>query len=144
MDEGWTRYVLEHATLQDGINIQFHYSTVHNADIRSGNLRDKFDVIILPSENNRAIMEGLPKGRFPDEYVGGLGADGVAALKTFVETGGVLICLDQAAEFAIQQFKLPIHNALEGIKSDQFYCPGSVLRISLDTAHSVSKGMPAE
>ncbi|HZS48784.1 MAG TPA: M14 metallopeptidase family protein, partial [Blastocatellia bacterium] len=48
MDEGWTRYVLEHFTLQDGINVKFNYTSVHNNDIRGGNLRDKFDVIILP------------------------------------------------------------------------------------------------
>ena len=36
MDEGWTRWVLE--------QYDFNLTTLHNADIRAGKLRDKYDV----------------------------------------------------------------------------------------------------
>jgi len=50
MDEGWTRWVLE----QHG----FPYTTLHNADVRAGTLRPRFDAIILPDQAPRDILEG--------------------------------------------------------------------------------------
>src|SRR6185503_10381440 len=50
MDEGWTRWVLE--------QYEFSYTTLHNADIKVGKLREKFDAIILPDQQPRDILEG--------------------------------------------------------------------------------------
>src|SRR6185369_15343785 len=39
MDEGWTRWVLEQQ--------KFPFTSLYNADIRGGHLRDRYDAIIL-------------------------------------------------------------------------------------------------
>ncbi|HZM91140.1 MAG TPA: M14 metallopeptidase family protein, partial [Blastocatellia bacterium] len=50
MDEGWTRWVLE--------QYEFPYKTLHNADIKAGRLREKFDAILLPDQQPRDILNG--------------------------------------------------------------------------------------
>ena len=50
MDEGWTRYIFD----QNGIP----YKRLVDADIRKGNLNDRFDVIVLPDNSARAITTG--------------------------------------------------------------------------------------
>lgn len=50
MDEGWTRFIFD----QNGIP----YTRVVDADIRKGNLNDRFDVIVLPDNTARAITTG--------------------------------------------------------------------------------------
>ena len=136
MDEGWTRWVLE--------QFAFDYKNIHDADVRAGNLKDKFDVIILPDQSMQQIIAGNRAGSYPEEYTGGIGDEGVAALKSFVEAGGVLICLDSASELALKKFDLPVKNVLEGIKRDQFYAPGSIFRAVVDTQHPIAYGMPSE
>ena len=46
MDEGWTRWVLE--------QYDFNLTTLHNADVRAGKLRDKYDVDHPPRPEPRA------------------------------------------------------------------------------------------
>ncbi|HKS40172.1 MAG TPA: M14 family metallopeptidase [Blastocatellia bacterium] len=136
MDEGWTRWVLE--------QFAFDYKNINDADVRAGNLKDKFDVILLPDQSMQQIIAGNRAGSYPEEYTGGIGDEGVAALKSFVEAGGVLICLDSASELALKKFDLPVKNALEGTKRDQFYAPGSIFRAVVDTQHPIAYGMPSE
>ena len=80
----------------------------------------------------------------PDEYTGGIGADGVANLKKFVEAGGTLVFLNRASDFAIEQFNLPVKDVTKGLNRKDFYIPGSILRTELDTANPIAKGMPQQ
>ena len=80
----------------------------------------------------------------PEEYTGGLGEQGVKALREFVEQGGTLVCLNRASDFAIEQFKLPVRDVVDGLPRTDFYVPGSILRIELDTNDPITKGMPKE
>ena len=80
----------------------------------------------------------------PPEYTGGLGPEGVRHLRDFVETGGTLVFLNRASNFAIEQFKLPLRNVVAGLPRTDFYVPGSILRIELDTSHPIASGMPKE
>ncbi|HJR06763.1 MAG TPA: M14 family metallopeptidase [Pyrinomonadaceae bacterium] len=134
MDEGWTRWMLE----QNNIS----YSPLEDKEARAGNLRAKFDSILIPDHSPRAIMEGYRKGTMPEELTGGLGAEGVRALNEFVEAGGTLIFLNRASDFAINQLKLPVRDVTEGLKQTEFYVPGSILRTELDTTHLVAAGLP--
>jgi hypothetical protein len=136
MDEGWTRWVLEH--------YGFTSTRLHNADIKAGDLRAKYDAIILPDQNPRAIVDGNTANTTRPEYRGGIGDDGVAALRAFVNEGGTLIALGAAADLAIERFPIPVRNLKAGLTREQHFAPGTILRIQVDPRHPVGYGMPAE
>jgi hypothetical protein len=132
-DEGWTRWLLE--------QYEFRFASINDAEVRAGDLRRRYDAIILPSESAEQLRAGNLAGVVPPEYAGGLADAGIAALKAFVEAGGTLICLDQAGGLAIAELGLPLRDLAHQIGNDDFFCPGSILRIDLDPRHAVSYGM---
>jgi hypothetical protein len=81
------------------------------------------------------------KDGLPPEYSGGLGDDGAAAIEAFVAAGGTLICLDRAGDFAIDLFQLPLRDITHDAGADQFFGPGSILRLDLDPLHPMAYGM---
>jgi len=142
IDEGWTRWVLEFGS--ESRYRAFRYSSLTDSDVRGHTLREKYDTIIIPDQGRAAILNGHRKGTMPEEYTGGLGEQGVKALREFVEAGGTLVCLNRASDFAIEQFKLPVRDVVDGLPRTDFYVPGSILRIELDTNDPIAKGMPKE
>jgi hypothetical protein len=143
MDEGWTRLVLD--------NYKFRYVGLHNEDFRKGKLNEKCDVIILPDMSTEGIVEGktrwggdhyLGSPVVPKAYQGGIGQKGVDALLAFVKEGGTLITFGNTADFAIDKLKIPAVNVLKGVKREEYYAPGSLLRIELDMSHPLAYGMP--
>ena len=133
MDEGWTRFVF------DSFNVP--YSSVQDAEMRQGGLNAKYDALILSSQRALEIIEGNAAGSYPVEYTGGITAAGVSNLKTFIEQGGTLICFDASCELPIKQFSLPVRNVLEGVRSSEFYCPGSVVALDVDNTQSIARGL---
>jgi hypothetical protein len=150
IDEGWTRGVLTQngrVRPSDEVNEAMSatpFSSLQDAEIRAGNLRAKYDTIVIPDQSARAILDGYRKGSMPDELTGGLGREGVRALREFVEAGGTLVTLNEASDFAIEQFDLPVRDVTADLNRTEFYCPGSILRTILDTTHPVAAGMPRE
>jgi hypothetical protein len=139
MDEGWTRWLIEESReFARGV------PSLLDNEARAGNLHAKYDTIIIPDQSPRSILNGHQPGSMPEEYTGGLGAEGVKALREFVEQGGTLLCLNRASDFAIEQLDLPVRNIVAGLKRTEFYVPGSILRIELDTSQSITRGMPKE
>ncbi len=144
MDEGWTRLLLE--------NYEFNFVTLHNKDFKEKKLKQKYDVIIIPDLSGDLIKNGKPGGdaaRFyrpkPPEYDSGLGRLGLENLKNFVEKdGGYLITLGQACNFAIEDLGLRVNNTLKNLSNDNFFCPGSLLRINVDNTHPIGYGMDTE
>jgi hypothetical protein len=136
MDEGWTRYVLD--------NFNVPYSSLPDAEVRRGNLRQRYDVIILPSQRMKDIIEGNQPGSYPKELTGGITETGVENLRRFVEEGGTLICFGASTEMAIKRFNLPLRNVLENLKSSVFYGPGSILGLEVDITHTVARGQPRD
>jgi hypothetical protein len=140
MDEGWTRFLFEK-------QMEVPYTTLHDADVRAGRLRDRFDAIVLPDQRAEQILTGHPAGSLPPEYTGGLGREGARALKAFVEEGGTLVALDSASDFAIEELALPVSNVLaqgEGRAdgTDEVDCPGSLLQARFDPESPLSHGLP--
>ncbi|HWZ43270.1 MAG TPA: M14 family metallopeptidase [Candidatus Saccharimonadales bacterium] len=150
IDEGWTRFLLE----QYGFNVK----NIENKEMRAGNLNGNFDVVILPDSSKEVIVEGRG-GRegaeeFPPEYTGGIGKEGVRALRDFAEKGGTLIALAHASEALIgEDFGLPVRNAVSAtgagearraVSTSDFNIPGSLLRVYVDSTHPVGYGMPEE
>jgi hypothetical protein len=134
IDEGWTRWILE--------QFDFPFSSVYNADIRGSHLHDRFDVIIFPDSNSRAILEGHRPGTIPERYAGGIGQEGVDELRDFVSEGGTLIAFNNASMFAVDQFGLPVTNALAGLNANQFFCSGCLLKVHIeDGKNALTEGL---
>jgi len=129
MDEGWTRYVF------DTFNVP--YKSFNEASVNDANPRSGYDVIVLPSEQSRAN----PDSDTPAETARGISEKGYANLSKFVEDGGTLICFDGSCAAVIRQMKLPLRNVLAGVRSSDFYCPGSILRLNVDTANPIAHTM---
>ncbi len=153
MDEGWTRLVLE--------QFAFPYATIMDAEIKKGSLNEKYDVIILPDDSISAITGERPPastastGRgggfaradeesIPPDYRSGIGNEGVAALKAFVEKGGALVTLGAASSFAIEKLGVGVRSVTANRTSREFWCPGSTLKARFENAHPLAYGMPAE
>jgi hypothetical protein len=152
IDEGWTRWLLE--------QFGFAYTSIRNADIQAGGLRAKFDSIVIPDQAANAIQNGYRTGTMPSEFMGGLGPQGAAALKEFAEAGGTLIFLNGATEYAIVQLGVqakrvtPVPVGRGGdpdsgggdrvAGSSEFYSPGSLLNVKVDTSSPLTYGVPSE
>jgi hypothetical protein len=136
MDEGWTRWVLE--------QYEFNLTSIHNADIRTGKLRQKFDAIILADQNARDIVDGYDAPTIRPEYRGGIGQEGVDNLKQFVADGGTLITMGNACDLAIEKLPIPVRNLKKGLTRDQHFAPGAILRIEVDAQHPMGYGVASE
>ena len=136
MDEGWTRFIF------DTFNVP--YLSARDADIRRGNLHANFDVLLFPSQRSTEIMTGNAANSLPAEYTGGITEAGVNNLKEFVNNGGTLVCFDASCDVAIKQFNLPLRNVLEGVRSSEFYCPGSILSLDIDNKNPFAFNLPTK
>src|SRR5882724_9428792 len=136
MDEGWTRWVLE--------QYEFPYTTLHNSDIKSGKLREKFDVIVLPDQQPRDILTGYDFKTVREEYRGGIGDEGLDALRQFISDGGTLIAMGASCDLMIDKFPIPVRNLKRGLTRDQHFAPGTIVRIQVDNTHALGLGMPSE
>jgi hypothetical protein len=103
-------------------------------------LASQFDCIIIPAQSSQQIFSGLSRERYPSDVAGGIEQRGVEALKKFVEAGGTLITLNEASQFVIDKLAVPVKNALEGVPPKDFYCPGSILKIKVDTSSPLIRG----
>jgi hypothetical protein len=130
MDEGWTRYVFD--------TFNAPYQSLRDTAINDANLRANFDAIVLPSDRAR---EPADSGAPPAEGAPGISDKGFVQLARFVEDGGTLICFDGSCGTLIKQWKLPLRNVLEGLRSSDFYCPGSILRLNVDTSKRIARTM---
>lgn len=143
MDEGWTRLTLE--------QFGFPYEQIRDEKFKAGNLHEAYDVIILPDDSTGMIVGGdeeidkrLENTPVPEKYRSGIGDEGVANIKAFVENGGTLITINGACGFAIEKLGLQMRNVVGGKPSKEFFCPGSTLRVKVGTSHPLGYGMPSE
>jgi hypothetical protein len=136
MDEGWTRWVLE--------QYEFNLTSIHNADVRAGKLRQKFDAIILADQNPRDILDGFDAPAIRPEYRGGIGVEGVENLKQFVADGGTLVTMGNACDLAIEKLPIPVRNLKKALTRDQHFAPGAILRIEVDAQHPLGYGVAPE
>jgi hypothetical protein len=135
-DEGWTRYVLE--------GFKFPYRSVHDADVRAGDLHDKYDVIVLPDDSYTSMLNGLRAGSEPPEYTGGMTQAGVDNLVKFVHDGGTLVTVNGATQLGIKAFNLPVTDITAGLPSTKYYSPGSVVANVVDPSTPLTYGLPTD
>jgi len=157
MVSGWTRLVLE--------TFGFEYELVYPQQILAGDLRQRFDVLLLPSgalplpaalaiEGKAGrVPPALDPARIPVEYHNRLGSlegeAAVAALRAFLDAGGDVVATGSSSGLA-QLLGLPVRNHLHGdaaggeakaLTQRDYYIPGSVLQVAVDKAQPLNWGL---
>jgi hypothetical protein len=157
---GWMRWVLEH--------YGFKYTMIYPQEIDAGDLRSKYDVIVFASgaipsltakfdSPTQNFLGNLPKAEdLPEKYRSWLGVitaeKSIPQLKKFVEDGGTIVTMGSSSHLAFQ-FGAPVTNTLEvttpsgktrNLTNEEFYIPGSLLKVSIDPTLPVAWGMPKE
>ncbi len=139
-DEGWARYSLD----QQGVE----YDYIGEDRIGSmGELRDRYDLILFPHQGARNTAKRIFQGRdpedgpiaytwtpefpshgFPDateDMTGGMGYEGLLALRNFVEAGGTLVAVGSAATLPVDYGMMREANLLD---AGSIFIPGSLLK----------------
>ncbi len=137
-DEGWTRFIFD--------NYSLPYATVLDADLKKGGraLKQQFDALILPAQGSEQISRGIPEGKLFPEYTGGFGEQGRQAVRDFVDAGGTLITLGPSCDWAVNSLGLRLKNVTTGLENQDYYLPGSLMKVMLDQTHPLAFGMPRE
>jgi hypothetical protein len=151
-DEGWARYTFEQYDIP--------YTSIDKDDLRAGDLRRRFDVVLVPSVGGgvQQLIHGIdrkygplpytktadfPSHGTPDatnDMTGGPGFEGMASLQRFVEEGGLLMTLGSATALAAET---GIARALTAQAPGNLFHPGSVVRVKTRRAeHPVLYGYP--
>jgi Zinc carboxypeptidase len=162
MPSGWTRWLLE--------QFEFPFKVVYPPELDKGDLRDKFDVLVLVDGAIPGGGRGMDGGDappppdigvidelgLPAEYRGRRGsittAKTVPQLKKFLEDGGTIVTIGSSTQLAAM-LGLPVANHLvtkdadgkeKPLGRDKFYVPPSILRAKVDNQHPLAWGLADE
>lgn len=135
IDGGWTRWVFD--------NYSIPFDTLNNHQIRQGELQN-YDVLVMPAATPENILRGHKPGTMPEEFVGGLGAAGSLAIQTFIEQGGSVVAWGSTTDYLIDQLNLPVRNNIRNVSRDDFFIPGSLVRLNVDNSNPYAFGMREE
>ena len=169
MDEGWTRWVLQqygfplvilhpedfHSPLADRVDVVILADDAR-IPVASGTGRAggaggagrAGGAGAPPGMPAQAAGAGQAGGRggaprvVRPEYAYALTAEDLQAFESFVRNGGTVVCFNNAWRFAVQQFKLPVKNAAEGLRPEEFFLRGSIVEVTTTPTHRVMAGMP--
>lgn len=134
---GWVRYAFD--------QYETPYDLLFKDDVKKGDLRAHYDVIIVPSQGRSAKsivydipMRGKPlpytkSAQYPTQGMygsspdirGGMGLEGLEALRKFVEAGGTLITLGEASSVPGDFGLAPDIDVSRPTKA--FYAPGPIV-----------------
>ncbi|MBA3891608.1 MAG: peptidase, partial [Gemmatimonadaceae bacterium] len=146
MPSGWTRFLLE--------RFGYDFEVVYPAAINAGNLGAKYDVIILPTgAYSQGGGRGIDAATVPAEYRHMIGrltaAESAPALRQFIEGGGTVVTIGSSTALGYT-LGLPMGNQLmkqdgdsvRALTNEEYYIPGTLLRVAVDTTHGATEGMP--
>ena len=134
---GWVRYAFD--------QYETPYDLIFKDEVRKGGLRAKYDVIVVPSQgrSTKNFVFDIPMTGKPLPYTktaeyptqgaygsspdirGGLGLEGVAELRKFVEAGGTLITLGDSSAVPGDFGIVPEVEVSRPTKA--FYAPGPIV-----------------
>ena len=157
MPSGWIRYELE--------KFEFRFTPVFPPALDQGNLSQKFDVLVVPSDlipaaaGTGAGGDAPPAAAnvnpetIPTEFRDRIGTVTAAKtfpqLKKFMEDGGTVVTIGNATSLALQ-LGLPLSSALvekapdgreTALPGTKFYVPGSVMEAAVDNTNPLAFGM---
>jgi hypothetical protein len=121
---------------------RIRFTSLHDQEVRAGDLGSRYDVIIMPDQSPNQIARGLGRNA-PDSLQGGLGEEGAAALKAFVEGGGTILFFNDASDYGIDILDLPVRNIVSGVPRTELYAPGSLLGVEVDRDHPIAARLTA-
>ena len=153
MPSGQIRWLLE--------QFEFPYTVVYPQDIDAGNLKAKYDALVIPSgligQSARGFggREGGARPEVPPEYQHMLGSlteqRSVPAIKQFLDQGGNVVTIGTSARLG-DMLGLPVYNALvertptgdeRALPAEKFYVPGSILSVAVDNTAGIAAGQPS-
>ncbi|MBP1621143.1 MAG: peptidase carboxypeptidase [Acidobacteria bacterium] len=137
-DAGWLRFVLE--------NAGFPVEVVDNRAFRTRGWHERLGVLLLPALDGKTLVEGGRRPAavpMPADYRGGIGKDGIEAIRSFLASGGTVVAFSESAAWLAEALELPVTDTLKGVGRSDFYCPGSLLSLDLDASSPLAWGMPA-
>ena len=149
---GWTRWLFE--------QFEFPYQLVYPKALNAGDLRKQYDVLIFVTdaipETDRAAggfeIFGEAPEDIPEQYQAWLGSvtvkETVPHLIRFLQEGGTIVAVGSSMALA-RHAGLPVGNHLvdgEGapLGEDDYYIPGSILRVKMDNTRPLAWGMREE
>jgi hypothetical protein len=155
IESGWTRWILE--------QFEFPFERVFAQKLDAGNLHASYDVLIFP---NGAIPAASGAGRggrgggpspndalmdIPQEYRSQLGRVSVdrtvPQLRQFIEAGGTVIAIGDAAVNLAAALTLPVEDHLTEngapLTRAKYFVPGSILSGKVDVTQPIAAGMNA-
>ncbi|NNE98408.1 MAG: hypothetical protein HKN25_05230 [Pyrinomonadaceae bacterium] len=138
---GWVRYALDQSRVP--------FKNIEKSELRAGNLRAKYDVIIAPHYGRRgslrALISGIDKKWSPLAYTktpktpshgriasspditGGFGFEGLASIQKFINGGGTFIGLGSGGSLAVDS---GIVREI-GMSRPSINTPGSVITMKI-------------
>ena len=140
-DVGWVRHAFD--------MFDVGYDLIFKEQVLAGRLRDRYDVIVVPSQGRSAkglVFDIPPVGkplayrktdRFKslgmygesDDVTGGMGLAGVLEIERFVQQGGVLVTLGGASFFPAE---FGLARRVDAARpSAQFYAPGPIVEAEI-------------
>jgi len=133
---GWVRFTFD--------KFGIPYDLIYKERVKKGNLRNDYDVIVMPTQQaNRQAIYQAPAAR-PVPYVktekykflgmygesaditGGMGGEGVDAFAKFLDAGGTLITMGNAVRFPTELGLARTVDA-SGATSNDFYAPRPIV-----------------
>ena len=161
MPSGWTRWLLE--------QFEYPFKVVYPPELDKGELREKFDVLVLVDGAIPGSGRGMDGGDqppadpgvidelgLPAEYRGRRGsitpAKTVPHLRKFLEEGGTIIAMGSATTLS-SLLNVPISNHLvtkdadgkeRPLSREKFYVPPSILRMKLNPENPLTWGLESE
>jgi hypothetical protein len=150
---GWTRWLLE--------QFGFPYQVVYPQALDTGNIADRFDVLIFESETVPSALttDDDPEERvdqpdpasIPEKYRERLGTFSsdrtLPQLRRFLEAGGTVLAIGSSAALGAH-LGLPVADALvdpatgKPLPMERYWAPGSIHRIRVDTTDPLAYGLP--
>jgi hypothetical protein len=147
---GWVRFTFD--------RFDIPYELIYKERVRRGNLRNDFDVVVLPTQNLNRQAVFQPPAAKPVPYLkdakykflgmygespdisGGIGAEGVDAFARFLDAGGTLIAMGNAVRFP-SDLGLARTVDASAATSPQFYAPRPLVQAEIVRAdHPVFYG----
>jgi hypothetical protein len=154
MDAGWTRFVFD----------QYHipFEVIRPGDFEKTDLAKQYDVIVFPAEDKSILMTGKYKAgddyiptSYPPDFTKGMGDKGMEKLMVFLDNGGIILSWGESVELfagpltikhsdeSKEDFKLPFNDISATLRSENVYCPGSLLNVELAKNHPLTTGLPS-